>query len=117
MTYAPLTLEQADQHLIVNSSITLDRAKSHLRVTHEIDDTYIAGLIPTSFQLIADEIDRDLTEDICLTRSGALSESLQQAALLVIGDLYQNREAQQTEQLHMNHALDRLLNKYRKMGV
>lgn len=102
---------------MITASITLEQAKSHLRVTHEIDDAYIEGLIPTSFQLIADELDRELTDDICLTPSGKLSESLRHAALLVIGDLYQNREAQQTEQLHMNHALDRLLNKYRKMGV
>lgn len=102
---------------MITSSITLDQAKSHLRVMHTIDDAYIEGLIPTAFRLIADEIDRELTEDICLTPSGELSNSLRHAALLVIGDLYQNREAQQTEQLHMNHALDRLLNKYRKMGV
>lgn len=102
---------------MITAPITLEQAKSHLRVTHEIDDTYIAGLIPTAYRLIADEIDRELTEDVCLTPSGTLSESLQHAALLVIGDLYQNREAQQTEQLHMNNALDRLLNKYRKMGV
>lgn len=102
---------------MITAPITLEQAKSHLRVTHEIDDTYIAGLIPTAFRLIADEIDRELTEDVCLTPSGTLSESLQHAALLVIGDLYQNREAQQTDQLHMNLALDRLLNKYRKIGV
>lgn len=102
---------------MITASITLERAKSHLHVTHEIDDAYIAGLIPTSFRLIADELDRELTEDICLTPTGELSESLQHAALLIIGDLYQNREAQQTEQLHMNPALDRLLKKYRKMGV
>lgn len=102
---------------MITASITLEQAKSHLRVTHEIDDAYIAGLIPTSFRLIADELDRELTEAICLTPTGELSESLQHAALLIIGDLYQNREAQQTEQLHMNRALDRLLNKYRKWGV
>lgn len=102
---------------MITSSITLDQAKQHLRVTHDMDDAYIEALIPTAYRLIADEIDRELTEDICLTPSGTLSEGLQHAAKLVIGDLYQNREAQQVEQLHMNHALDRLLNKYRKMGV
>ena len=102
---------------MITASITLEQAKSHLRVTHDMDDSYIAGLIPTSFRLIADELDRELTEDICLTRAGTLSESLQHAALLIIGDLYQNREAQQTEQLHMNQALDRLLSKYRKVGL
>ncbi|MCH1781741.1 head-tail connector protein [Psychrobacter glaciei] len=102
---------------MITASITLEQAKSHLRVTHEIDDAYIAGLIPTSFRLIADDIDRELTAPICLTLTGELSESLRHAALLVIGDLYQNREAQQTEQLHMNQALDRLLSKYRKLGL
>lgn len=102
---------------MITTPITLDQAKQHLRVMHDMDDAYIEGLIPTAYRLIADEIDRELTEDICLTPSGDLSEGLQHAAKLVIGDLYQNREAQQTEQLHMNHALDRLLSKYRKWGV
>lgn len=102
---------------MITTSITLAKAKSHLRVTHEIDDAYIESLIPTSFRLIADELDRELTEDICLTPAGTLSESLSHAALLIIGDLYQNREAQQTEQLHMNQALERLLSKYRKWGL
>ena len=102
---------------MITASITLEQAKSHLRVTHEMDDSYIAALIPTSFRLIADDIDRELTDTICLKPTGELSESLQHAALLIIGDLYQNREAQQTEQLHMNQALDRLLSKYRKVGL
>lgn len=102
---------------MITSSITLEQAKEHLRVTHSIDDTYIEGLIPTAFQLIADELDRELTDDICLTRSGELSNSLRHAAMLIIGDLYVNREAQQPEQLHNNDAITRLLNKYRRVGV
>lgn len=102
---------------MITSSITLEQAKEHLRVTHNIDDAYIEGLIPTAFQLIADELDRELTDDVCLTPTGSLSNSLRHAALLVIGDLYVNREAQQPEQLHNNEAITRLLNKYRRVGV
>lgn len=43
---------------MITSSITLDQAKQHLRVTHDMDDAYIEALIPTAYRLIADEIDR-----------------------------------------------------------
>lgn len=98
------------------SVIELDDAKKHLRVLHNRDDDYIESLIPVALDLISAEIDRPLTDPRCLT-DGTLKPTLRQAALLIIGDLYQNREAQQDVDLKQNATLQRLLFSCVSMGV
>ncbi|MFH3664053.1 head-tail connector protein, partial [Acinetobacter baumannii] len=48
---------------------------------------------------------------------GSLPEDLVFAALLIIGDMYQNRAAQTDAALYVNIACERLMFPYRKMGV
>ncbi|HFG4550555.1 TPA: head-tail connector protein [Acinetobacter baumannii] len=99
--------------------ITLDLAKSHLRVLHTRDDAYIELLIKAALKAVNNFIDRSF-EDVQEKWSippGELPEDLVFAALLIIGDMYQNRAAQSDAALHVNIACERLMSSYKKMGT
>ncbi|WP_163070419.1 head-tail connector protein [Acinetobacter baumannii] len=95
--------------------ITLDLAKSHLRVLHARDDSYIELLIKAALKAVINFIDKEFSE--IQQVDGSLPEDLVYAALLIIGDMYQNRAAQTDAALHVNIACERLMFPYRKMGV
>lgn len=100
----------------MSDPITLVQAKAHLRVLHYHEDVYITGLIPVAVQAVADYIDRPLSDAVCLDAAGNLKAPLRHAMLLMIGDLYANREAQGAA-LAVNMTCQNLLNPYRRMGV
>ncbi|EHU1962706.1 phage gp6-like head-tail connector protein [Acinetobacter baumannii] len=95
--------------------ITLDLAKSHLRVLHARDDSYIELLIKAALKAVTNFIDKEFSE--IQQPDGSLPEDLVFAALLIIGDMYQNRAAQTDAALYVNIACERLMFPYRKMGV
>lgn len=95
--------------------ITLDLAKSHLRVLHARDDSYIELLIKAALKAVTNFIDKGFSE--IQQPDGSLPEDLVFAALLIIGDMYQNRAAQTDAVLYVNIACERLMFPYRKMGV
>ncbi|HFX6306595.1 TPA: head-tail connector protein [Acinetobacter nosocomialis] len=95
--------------------ITLDLAKSHLRVLHTRDDAYIELLIKAALKAVRNFIDKEFSE--IQQVDGSLPEDLVYAALLIIGDMYQNRAAQNDAALHVNIACERLMFPYKKMGV
>lgn len=110
--------------------ITLVQAKKHLRVLHTHDDDAIKSLIDAALDNVSTFIDRpidgtDMIPVMCDTQAGVwvirqplqLKPSLYHAALLIIGDLYSNRDGQTTSELKLNPTLERLMNPYRKMGV
>lgn len=102
---------------MITASITLEQAKTHLMVTHNMHDAYIAELIPTAMTMIENDIDRPLTDPKCLTITGQLATPLVSAAKLVIGDLYRDRESTQPHQLYKAPAYERLVSYYRRMGL
>lgn len=110
--------------------ITLAQAKQHLRVLHNRDDSQIQLFINAAVGNVATFIDRpiDGTDPIPMVgiqTAGVwavkepleLKPELHAAALLIFGDLYNNRDAQTTSELKLNPTLERLMQPYRKMGV
>ncbi|HAV5474042.1 TPA: phage gp6-like head-tail connector protein [Acinetobacter baumannii] len=99
--------------------ISLELAKSHLRVLHARDDSYIELLIKAALKAVNNFINRsfeDVQEKWGLP-VGTIPEDLIFAALLILGDMYQNRAAQTDAALYINNACERLMFSYRKVGV
>lgn len=70
--------------------ITLEQAKKHLLVDFEDDDRYIVDLIAVSEDAIANHLDCQL-EDL-VNEDGNLPAAINHAILLLVGNLYANRE-------------------------
>lgn len=102
-------------------SITLEQAKQHLRLATDTsdEDAMVEMLIKTALRAVRDYIDRPFTDDVCKDEENPseLAPPLRYAALLILGDLYENREAQQTTTLNINVTCQNLMNPYRKWGV
>lgn len=99
--------------------ISLELAKSHLRVLHARDDSYIELLIKAALKAVNNFINRtfeDVQEKWELP-VGTIPEDLIFAAFLIIGDMYQNRAAQMEAALYINQRCESLMFPYRKMGV
>lgn len=93
--------------------LTLKEAQIHLRVEEDIlvEDNAIIDMIATATVACADYL------NVPVEQLGATSPSpIKSAALLLVGDLYANREAQSDTPLHTNRTFERLLNPYRSMG-
>lgn len=88
--------------------LTLTETKLHLRVDHDDEDTLIQGLMAAATAATADYLHADSLDDTA-------AAPIKAAALLLVGDLYANREAQTDRPLHRNPTFDRLLNPYREM--
>ena len=88
--------------------IELNRAKQHLRVDHDDDDGYIISLIDASTAAA-----RDYLND----PDGVLSEPVEIAILLQVGDLYSNRERQSEKPYFANSTYERLISPYRIMEI
>ena len=114
----------------MNNLISLEDAKRHLRVLHSHEDALIQSFIDAAVDNVGTYIDRELdgydlipfeTELVnsvpTLMQPMKLKPSLYAAALLICGDLYNNRDAQTTTELKLNPTLERLMNPYRRMGV
>ena len=69
------------------SPVSLADAKSHLRIDSDHDDALVERLLIAAAQYIGNEIHRDLTD------GSDVPQLLKQAVLLVVGHLYENREA------------------------
>lgn len=72
--------------------ITLEEAKRHLNIEPEYteDDSYIKSLIEVAEQAVETHVNEDLKK-IALNE-GQIPKPLVQAMLLMVGNLYQNRE-------------------------
>lgn len=102
---------------MIHPPITLDEIKQCLAISHAVNDDYLLSLIDVATTHVEDDIDRPLDDTICLTDSGNTKAPLRQAVLMTIGTLYDHRTSQQIESVNDNPAYDRLVRKYRKMGV
>jgi len=90
--------------------ITLEEAKTHIRVVGTDDDVEITAMIATAKAHIENYIG-------VVYADGEAPAPVKSAALLMVGDLYENREAQTERPLSENKAFIRLLNPYRTMAV
>lgn len=73
--------------------IDLDLAKKHLNLESSFteDDEYILGLIDVAENAVATHANENL-ETLAEKNGGCIPTPILQAALLMIGNLYQNRE-------------------------
>lgn len=73
--------------------IPLDLAKKHLNVEQDFteDDEYILGLIQVAEEAVKVHVNEDLGS-IAEKNGGCIPTPLLQAMLLMVGNLYQNRE-------------------------
>ena len=73
--------------------ITLELAKKHLNIEPDYhdDDQYIVGLIDAAEQAVRVHVNDDF-ETIAEKNGGCIPTPLFQAILLLVGQLYQNRE-------------------------
>jgi len=86
--------------------IPLDLAKKHLNLENDFtdDDEYILGLIQVAEQSVRVHVNQDL-EGLAAQNNGFLPSPLIQAMLLMVGNLYQNREVvgSKTQKLPFNY--------------
>ena len=73
--------------------ITLDQAKAHLNILPDFveDDEYILGLISMAEQAVRVHVNEDF-DTLAEANGGCFPAPLEQAKLLMIGNMYQNRE-------------------------
>ncbi|SDI79633.1 head-tail connector protein [Pseudomonas abietaniphila] len=91
------------------TTVTLDEAKLHLRVDHEAEDNYLEGLILAAETHISTFLGDDWPEP--------MPAPVKAAVLLLVGDLYENRERQADRALNENRTYSLLLAPYRSMAV
>ena len=88
--------------------LTLADVKLHCRIDHNDEDSLLGALIATATTAVADYMNMD-ADDVDDTAPAPVKS----AALLLVGDLYANREAQGDRQFYKNPTFENLLNPYR----
>lgn len=86
--------------------LTLNETKLHLRVDHDDDDSLIYGLIETASAAVANHLN-------VTTVAEPVPAPVRAAALLLVADLYEHREAQTDRPLTRNATYENLLAPYR----
>jgi uncharacterized phage protein (predicted DNA packaging) len=91
--------------------VSLSDAKAHLRVLDTSEDALIVLYIDAA----SDNIQSYLNREIPVDNSGNVPASIKAACLLMVGDLFENREAQLTSGgIIENPAVKNLLYPHRK---
>lgn len=91
------------------TTVTLDEAKLHLRVNHAEEDNYLLSLILAAEGHVGVFLGDNLPDP--------MPAPVKAAVLLLVGDLYENRERQADRTLSENTAYSLLLAPYRSMAV
>lgn len=86
--------------------LTLPEAKLHCRIDHDDEDALLGALIATATAAVADYMNVTSVDSTA-------AAPVKSAALLLVGDLYANREAQGDRQFYKNPTFENLLNPYR----
>lgn len=90
-------------------SLTLEKAKEHLRVTHNAEDTLIQSYLDAAQGHVSKYLGDDMPDP--------MPEPVAAAVLLLVGDLYQNRTMQADRYLHQSSTYALLLSPYRTTEV
>lgn len=93
--------------------ITLEDAKLHLRVDHDDENNLIDWMLDVAIEGAANYLNVEVGD----LDDPLLPAPVKAAVLLVVGDLYVNREAVGTQPYSQNPTYERLLNPYRVVGV
>lgn len=88
--------------------ITLPEIKEHLRIFGAEEDTLLSTYAEAAGEYVCSFTGKDWPAEV------DVPTSIKAAMLLIIGDLYENREAQMPTALHANKAVERLLWPYRE---
>jgi uncharacterized phage protein (predicted DNA packaging) len=88
--------------------ITIDEVKAHLRLNDTGEDAVLTAFVATAAAHVTNYIGIVYAE-------GAAPAPVKSAALLMVGDLYENREAQTDRPLSENRTFIQLLNPYRML--
>lgn len=88
--------------------LTLEETKLHCRIDHDAEDVLIEALMETARLSVADYL--NMPED---QMTGTVPSPIKSAALLMVADLYTNRESQTERPLSDNKTFERLLAPYR----
>lgn len=91
--------------------ITLSEAKSHLRVTSNDEDTLISLFVKSATAEIENYINRDIP--VVTGTTATYPAPIKAAALLLVSDLFENRDGASDKELIQNPAIQRLLYPYR----
>lgn len=92
--------------------ISLEQAKAHLNIVdYDGDDEYILGLISVAEQAVRVHLNEDY-ETLAEKNGGCLPAPIEQAILLMIGNLYQNREPLGTKNVELPLAYTYLIRLY-----
>lgn len=89
--------------------VTLSEAKAHLRVEFTDEDTAIAGLIAAAESYL-EGVGCDVAAD-------PMPAALKQAALLLIAEWYQNREASSRDRAEIPFGVSALINNLREVPL
>ena len=87
--------------------LTLPEVKLHCRIDHAEEDSLLQSMIDAAVASVGDYI--NATEPLDATAPAPVKA----ACLLLVGDLYSNREALVERPLSKNPTFERLLNPYR----
>jgi hypothetical protein len=90
--------------------ITLEEAKNHLHVDGTDDDVAIADMIETAKAHVENYLGLGYPE-------GTVPAPVKSAALLLVGELYDNREITSENPIYTNRIFAQLLNPYRAMEM
>jgi uncharacterized phage protein (predicted DNA packaging) len=88
--------------------LTLPETKLHLRVDHDDEDALISALIDTATAACADYLNMEAADLVV-----AVPAPVKSAALLLVGNLYENRESMSDRPYSKNPTFEALLNPYR----
>lgn len=91
------------------TTVTLEEAKLHMRVDHDDEDGYFQVLIAAAETHVAKFLGDSLPDP--------MPAPIKAAVLLLVGDLYENRERQGDRTLTEGTAYAMLLAPYRSMAV
>lgn len=90
--------------------ITIDEVKAHLRLNGTADDAVLTAFIATAAAHVTNYIG-------IVYADGDAPAPVKSAALLMVGDLYENRERQTDRPLSVNTTFVDLLNPYRALAA
>ena len=88
--------------------LTLPETKLHLRVDHSDEDALIEALMATATAACADFLNMPAADLVV-----AVPAPVKSAALLLVGNLYENRESMGDRPYSKNPTFEALLNPYR----
>ena len=86
--------------------LTLADVKLHCRIDHDDEDSLLGALIATATTAVADYLN-------VTTVDSTAAAPVKSAALLLVGNLYENRESMSDRPYSKNPTFEALLNPYR----